>query len=248
MENIWTAASSGHLDRVRELVESGTSPNALDENSYSPLHAAASWGHADILRYLVDRGGNINLTDSDNETPLYVVENVAISKLVVELGGDPNWTNEEGLTPAASLQEEYPHISLYLRTLTGEAAPASRDAPIATDDDPASPATTTGAAPQPDLDAPTDALMASVRSIMERSERGEISEQETDDLLREVVESAVTGQVEAGRAIGEQMVVDEEQQQHGTAAASSRTRTRTADQLAEEAPGKRARDTDDIGR
>lgn len=83
---------------------------------------------------------------------------------------------------------------------------------------------------------------------MERSERGEISEQETDDLLREVVESAVTGQVEAGRAIGEQMVVDEEQQQHGTAAGSSRTRTRTADQLAEEAPGKRARDTDDIGR
>lgn len=126
MENIWTAASSGHLDRVRELVESGqhssirliplerlqqepdthsqtgTSPNALDENSYSPLHAAASWGHADILRYLVDRGGHINLTDSDNETPLYVVENVAIAKLVVELGGDPNWTNEEGLTVSCS--------------------------------------------------------------------------------------------------------------------------------------------------
>lgn len=70
----------------------------LDENSYSPLHAAASWGHADLLRYLVERGGDINLTDSDRETPLYVVENVAMAKLVVELGGDPRWTNEEGLT------------------------------------------------------------------------------------------------------------------------------------------------------
>lgn len=90
--------------------------------------------------------------------------------------------------------------------------------------------------------------MASVRSIMERSERGEISEQETDDLLREVVESAVTGQVEAGRAIGQQMAVDDETQVSGSS--SGRTRTRTADQMAadEQAPGKRARDTDDIGR
>lgn len=88
--------------------------------------------------------------------------------------------------------------------------------------------------------------MISVRNIMERSERGEISEQETDDLLREVVESAVTGQVEAGRAIGERMVVDEEA---GGGEGAGRTRTRTADQLAEEqAPGKRVRDTDDVGR
>ncbi|GAA5865312.1 hypothetical protein JCM3774_004935 [Rhodotorula dairenensis] len=238
MSNIWTAASEGNAERVRQLVEAGTSPNALDENSYSPLHAAASWGHADILRYLVDRGGDINLTDSDNETPLFVVENIGMAKLVVELGGDPKWTNEEGITAAASLQEEYPHISLYLRTLTGEAGPAPAVGAAESDRD------ATG--PQPDLDAPTDALMASVRSIMERSERGEISEQETDDLLREVVESAVTGQVEAGRAIGERMAVDDEAQ----AQAGNRTRTRTADQLAadEQAPGKRARDTDDIGR
>lgn len=76
----------------------GTSPNALDENSYSPLHAAASWGQADILRYLVEKGGDINLTDSDGETPLFVVETVGMAKLVVELGGDPKWKNEEGVT------------------------------------------------------------------------------------------------------------------------------------------------------
>ncbi|KWU43583.1 ankyrin [Rhodotorula sp. JG-1b] len=221
MSNIWTAASEGNAERVRELVESGTSPNALDENSYSPLHAAASWGHADILRYLVERGGDINLTDSDRETPLFVVENVGMAKLVVELGGDPKWTNEDGITVTVP-------------------------APVSSELDNSAP--TTGAPPpQPDLDAPTDALMASVRSIMERSERGEISEQETDDLLREVVESAVTGQVEAGRAIGQQMAVDDEAQASG---GSGRTRTRTADQMAadEQAPGKRARDTDDIGR
>jgi len=60
-----------------------------------------------------------------------------------------------------------------------------------------------------DLDAPTDELMAAVRTIMEASQRGELTEAETDDRLREVVEQIVTGQVEAGRAIGEGMPEEE---------------------------------------
>ena len=64
------------------------------------------------------------------------------------------------------------------------------------------------ASTNPDLDAPTDALMGRVREIMEASERGELSAQETDDLLREVVGQAVDGQVAAGREIGEAMEED----------------------------------------
>ncbi|GAA5921359.1 hypothetical protein JCM3775_003008 [Rhodotorula graminis] len=238
-QNIWLAAGGeGSLDRVRELVEQGTSPNAFDDNSYSPLHAAASWGHSDILRFLVSNGGDINLADSDGDTPLYVVESIAMAKLVVDLGADPRHVNEEGLTAAAVLQEEHPHIALYLRTLTGEPSPSSASAPL----DPSAPAPAPGQ-PQPNLDAPTDALMQAVRAIMERSERGDISEQETDDLLREVVEQAVGGQLEAGRAIGEQMSVDDEQ------AGGAHTRARTADEMAgEQGKPKRSRDQDDIGR
>ncbi|CEQ42941.1 SPOSA6832_04817 [Sporobolomyces salmonicolor] len=199
MSNIWLAAGEGNLERVRELVESGVHPNVADENSYTPLHAAASWGHPDILRYLVDKGGNINVTDSDGETPLYVVEQVGMARLVIELGGDPNWRNEEGLSPAASLHEEYPHISLYLRTVTGEAAPLSASDPSSSSGDPSA------AAAQPDLDADTDELIAAVRTIMEASQRGELTEAETDEKLREVVEQAVAGQVETGRAIGASM-------------------------------------------
>lgn len=39
--------------------------------------------------------------------------------------------------------------------------------------------------------------------IMEASERGEITSLEVDEKLREVVESVVQGQVDAGREIGE---------------------------------------------
>lgn len=90
--------------------------------------------------------------------------------------------------------------------------------------------------------------MSAVRGIMERAERGEISEAETDELLREVVEKTVVGQVEAGRAIGEQMLVDEEESGE---AGAGRTRQRTADELAQgpASGGKRSReDRDDIGR
>lgn len=64
-------------------------------------------------------------------------------------------------------------------------------------------------ATNPDLDAPTDALMGRVREIMEASERGELSAQETDDRLRDVVGQAVEGQVAVGRGIGEAMEEDE---------------------------------------
>lgn len=44
---------------------------------------------------------------------------------------------------------------------------------------------------------------------MEASERGEITGAEVDDRLREVVEQIVGQQVAAGRAIGEEMEVEE---------------------------------------
>lgn len=93
---------------------------------------------------------------------------------------------------AQNLEEDYPHISLYLRSITGEAQPAAASNPV----DP-------NGEVQPDLETPTNDLLLRVRSIMEASERGELSSIEVDERLREVVEEVVNGQVEAGREIGE---------------------------------------------
>jgi len=99
MANIWLAAGEGNLEKVQEYIEQdGLSPNALDDNNYNPLHAAASWNHPEILRYLVEKGGDINIADDDGETPLFVVEQVGMARLIVELGGDPNHRNLEGVT------------------------------------------------------------------------------------------------------------------------------------------------------
>lgn len=103
-----------------------------------------------------------------------------------------------GLQPAQSLHEDYPHISLYLRSLTGEAEPAPRPADDMMDDDEDG----SSSSRNPNLDAPTDHLLLRVKEIMEASERGELSAEETDSKLREIVEEAVTGSVSQGRALG----------------------------------------------
>jgi ankyrin repeat protein len=61
----WTAlhaaASKGHADAVRLLLERGADPNAREEgdNSY-PLHWAAAAGHLDVMRALLDAGTDVH--------------------------------------------------------------------------------------------------------------------------------------------------------------------------------------------
>lgn len=117
MANIWTAASEGNLERVKECVEQlgdlvrsslldekrlltttntcdiGQSPDAFDDNSYTPLHAAVSWSHTHILLYLLQQGANINITDSDGESPLFVVESAEMARQLVQLGASPELKN-----------------------------------------------------------------------------------------------------------------------------------------------------------
>lgn len=123
---------------------------------------------------------------------------------------------------ADSLAEDHPHLALYLRSLSGESS---------TTFDPNGP-TDDSSAGQPDLDAVSDGMLLRVREIMEASERGELTGAETDARLREVVEAAVNGQVEAGRAIGEAM---DTEQDGGT------VRARTGNNE-DDGPTKRVRD------
>ncbi|CED84727.1 FOG: Ankyrin repeat [Phaffia rhodozyma] len=117
-KNIWIAAGDGDLERVKDLIENqNLSPNVPDENTYTPLHAAASYSQLDVLTYLLSKGGNINLTDEDGETPLFTVESVDTARFLIENGADVAWKNKEGLNAAENLEEEFPEVSTYLRTL-----------------------------------------------------------------------------------------------------------------------------------
>jgi len=117
-KNIWVAAGDGDLSRVRELIEHEfISPNVPDLFTYTPMHAAASYGHLDILTYLISKGGDVNVTDEDGDTPLYTVENSETARFLIDNGADPTWQNNEGLTPAASLEEDFPQVAAYLNSI-----------------------------------------------------------------------------------------------------------------------------------
>ncbi|KAG5362176.1 Ankyrin repeat-containing protein [Yarrowia sp. C11] len=135
MSNIWVAASDGQLEAVKNLIENeGISPNAKDENGYTPVHAAASYGHLDLLRYLIDKGGDINVTDEDGDTALHTVEELEVAKkLVEEFKADFKAKNSEGQTPFEKLQEEdeFPELIHYLAGLQGIVL----DTPVAVSDE-----------------------------------------------------------------------------------------------------------------
>ncbi|CAH7685699.1 ankyrin repeat-containing domain protein [Phakopsora pachyrhizi] len=193
-KNIWVAASDGEIDRVKELIESGVEPTTADENSYTPLHAAASWGHIEILRYLCSVGGDINITDSDGDTPLFSVEDLETARVIIELGGDPNHKNFQGLTPAESLLEEYPVISNYLRDLTGEPhLPSIDEADLSTVDQLGNDPT----------NLITSSLINQVRNIMTEADvNGEsMDSKELDEKLREAVTRSVDESVGIGKSL-----------------------------------------------
>lgn len=189
-KNIWVAASDGDLDRVRELVENQSlGPNVPDENTYTPMHAAASYGHLHVLDYLVSKGGNVNVTDADGDTPLYVVENIETARYLIQHGAVTNRCNDEGLSPAAYLSEDFPEVATYLDSLDSS---TSGDPPAA---QPMAQFTPSQHAQNQASEQLTTSLLQSAQEIMQRADA---EGRDPDEELRQVVGRAVLAGVATG--------------------------------------------------
>ncbi|KAI5982322.1 ankyrin repeat-containing domain protein [Pisolithus albus] len=209
-KNIWVAAGDGDLDRVQELVErQGTSspgithtvltgsytaisPNAPDPFTYTPMHAAASYGQLPVLSYLVSQGGDVNVIDEDGDTPLYTVENVETAEWLIRHGAAIDRRNNEGISPADHLEEDFPDVAVFLRSqLTGQPV-APSEIPIS---QPSQHQQDTAS------ETLTSALMQSVRDIMQRAETDATN---PDEELRQAVSRAVLEGVLAGYEMSNQ--------------------------------------------
>lgn len=59
---IWSAAQTGDVKRIEQLIAKGTHPNQTDKSGYTALHYAARNGHLEVCKLLCEHGACINAT------------------------------------------------------------------------------------------------------------------------------------------------------------------------------------------
>ncbi|KAG8969456.1 hypothetical protein FRC03_002732 [Tulasnella sp. 419] len=203
-KNMWIAAGDGDLPRVMELVSEGLSPNVPDENTYTPMHAAASYGHLDVLDYLITQGGDVNVLDEDGETPLFVVESIDVAKFLVERGAKVDLANKEGMTAADNLDEEFPEVANYLRSINGDAAGQNNENPFSSENQPVRQAPSqhyTNMASE----MMTNELLEKVAEVVENARKEGREDGPSEEELRRVVQGHLINAVRTGQRLSEQM-------------------------------------------
>lgn len=93
-EDLRSAASTGHAERVRQLLQSGVDPNTFDESGLSALHHAADKEHLYVVALLLDHGADVNAQDARRlgNTPLGEVAStcsLAMAELLLKAGANP---------------------------------------------------------------------------------------------------------------------------------------------------------------
>ena len=67
---LFVAATKGHLEVVRLLLEAGADKDAAER--HRPLHFAALEGHLEVVRLLLEAGADKDAADTDGDTALHI--------------------------------------------------------------------------------------------------------------------------------------------------------------------------------
>jgi uncharacterized protein len=98
------AALDGDVGLIRQLLASGSNPDAADDNGWTPLHFAAQNNAAVAIAALLTAGAAVDARDAHGNTPLSTaVFNSRGSGEVIKLlrshGADPYVRNLHGVSP-----------------------------------------------------------------------------------------------------------------------------------------------------
>ncbi len=97
------AASEGHVDVVRLLLDRGADPGVSALGGMTPLFLAAAGGHADVVKLLVERGADPNARSPWNPMRVAAGEgHTEVVRVLLALHGDPEGHNVPPLMAAAS--------------------------------------------------------------------------------------------------------------------------------------------------
>ncbi|THH31430.1 hypothetical protein EUX98_g2752 [Antrodiella citrinella] len=172
-----------------------------------------SWKTCAKEELVENQCGDVNINDSDGDTPLYVVENVETARWLVEHGAVINRQNDEGISPAAALSEDFPEVAQYLENVIPSGVAPSTDTALH--------ANPSQHAQNQVTESLTTSLLDSVQDIMNRAEA---EGRDPDEELRQVVGRTVL----SGMATGYEMSRDPEgDRDRGTDDANDAKRTKT---------------------
>ncbi|XP_069925918.1 cortactin-binding protein 2 isoform X1 [Oryctolagus cuniculus] len=99
---LYSAATNGHADCVRLLLNAEAQVNAAEKNGFTPLCAAAAQGHFECLELLLASDADVNHAADGGQTPLYLAcknGNTDCIKLLLEAGTDRSIKTRDGWTP-----------------------------------------------------------------------------------------------------------------------------------------------------
>src|SRR6267142_411355 len=102
------AASNGHVEPARTLLECGADASAHDKDGWTPLHRASYGRRVELVRVLLDHGVDATVKDKRGSSPLHWVSSwgdVELARILLERGADAIAQDEDGSTPLHQASE-----------------------------------------------------------------------------------------------------------------------------------------------
>ncbi|VDM95852.1 unnamed protein product [Thelazia callipaeda] len=129
--NFLRAARAGNLDRVLELLRSGTDINTCNANGLNALHLASKEGHHEVVRELLKRKADVDAATKKGNTALHIASLAGqelIVTILVENGANVNVQSLNGFTPLyMAAQENHEPVVRYLLAHNANQALATED-------------------------------------------------------------------------------------------------------------------------
>jgi ankyrin repeat protein len=107
IQPIHGAASNGHVEVVRRLLDSGISVESKAVGQVSLLSIAALKGDVDLVKLCLEYSAHVNCVDEDNENAFYAAAgtgNLEILQLLADHNADLDVPNKNGLKPSMIAQ------------------------------------------------------------------------------------------------------------------------------------------------
>jgi bla regulator protein BlaR1 len=93
-EKLLVASASGDIEKAKQLLARGVSPDVCDSKGWTPLLSACALGDTAMAHLLIEKGANVKAAEVSGLTPLWFViarkSGLAEVRLLLDKGADPN--------------------------------------------------------------------------------------------------------------------------------------------------------------